>query len=146
MSTLIIGAHALTGVSAMALAEGLTCGAEFPLQVEIASHAPFNLSLPEAKVFLRPGESRTFSIQTVASLTRMISSAAQIAELNGSAKLITLSKASLEPKEPGEEAGEKVVVDKLEPQFGDTASGAGQTKAAPAASKRTGSRKSGSSK
>jgi len=146
MSTLIIGTHALTGVSAMALAEGLTCGAEFPLQVEIASHAPFNLSLPEAKVFLRPGESRTFSIQTVASLTRMIGSAAQIAELNGSAKLITLSKASLEPKEPDEGVSAEAVVGDLESQRGDTVSGADQTKAAPAASKRTGSRKSGSSK
>jgi hypothetical protein len=100
---LTIGAPTLIGESADALAAKLQ-DAEFPLVLDITSHAPFNLSLPEARVFLRPSETRAFTVADAASLARMVRSAAQVAELNSSAKLVTLKAESLDEAEQANDA------------------------------------------
>jgi len=102
MRMLTIGAPTLIGESADALAAKLQ-DAEFPLVLDITSHAPFNLSLPEARVFLRPSETRAFTVADAASLARMVRSAAQVAELNASAKLVTLKAESLDEAERADE-------------------------------------------
>lgn len=154
MHTLIIGARTLTGASAKSLSERL-CNAHFPLRVEIRNHAPFNLSLPEGKVFLRPVESREFIIETPDAMARMIGSAEQIAELNRSAKLIAISSEAIEEGSGEEGVGETEAPSGESPETlsseekGETEAPSGGDSAKPSApetSKRTGSRKSGSKK
>jgi hypothetical protein len=139
---LTIGAPTLIGESADALAAKLQ-DAEFPLVLDITSHAPFNLSLPEARVFLRPSETRAFTVADAASLARMVRSAAQVAELNASAKLVTLKAESLDEAERADEVvadSNEADQDQVEPDT-DAQETEVTTEPEPAAPKRTTTRR-----
>jgi len=139
MRMLTIGAPTLIGESADALAAKLQ-DAEFPLVLDITSHAPFNLSLPEARVFLRPSETRAFTVADAASLARMVRSATQVADLNSSAKLVTIKADLPDDQEPDNADHKDADQDQGEPDT-DVQESEATAKPEPAAPKRSTTRR-----
>ncbi|MCY1295766.1 hypothetical protein D9M69_465920 [compost metagenome] len=79
---LVIGAPSLTGKDANALARELFADSEYPLEVIATNSAPFNLSLPEARLSLKPLATEQVAFADFSRLQRAVSSLSQIAELN----------------------------------------------------------------
>lgn len=99
---LVIGAPSLSGKDANALAEKLFAESEYPLTVVATNHAPFNLSLPEACLGLKPFAVEPVVFADFARLQRAISSLSQIAELNGMPELVAFKFGEAEDEEGGE--------------------------------------------
>ena len=103
--TLVIGAPSLSGKDANALARDLFAGSEYPLEVVAANSAPFNLSLPEARLGLKPLATERVVFADFSRLQRAVSSLSQIAELNKMAELVTFEAYTGEDQEEGEGGG-----------------------------------------
>lgn len=103
--TLVIGAPSLSGKDANALARGLFAGSEYPLEVVATNSAPFNLSLPEARLGLKPLATERVVFTDFSRLQRAVSSLSQIAELNKMAELVTFKAYTGEGQEGGEGGG-----------------------------------------
>lgn len=108
-------------IGALSTGEGIgsILAEQFPADYTIESFAPFNLALPEIGAFVRPGESVVVNIKDPDSLARAAISASQVAFLNGTERLITVTlgaakKADLadEPGAPAE--GAELVADPVE--------------------------------
>ena len=103
--TLVIGAPSLSGKDANALARELFADSEYPLEVIAANSAPFNLSLPEARLGLKPLATERVVFADFSRLQRAVSSLSQIAELNKMAELVTFKAYTGEDQEGGEGGG-----------------------------------------
>lgn len=102
---LVIGAPSLSGKDANALARELFADSEYPLEVIAANSAPFNLSLPEARLGLKPLATERVVFADFSRLQRAVSSLSQIAELNKMAELVTFEAYTGEDQEGGEGGG-----------------------------------------
>ena len=102
---LVIGAPSLSGKDANALARELFAGSEYPLEVVATNSAPFNLSLPEARLGLKPLATERVVFADFSRLQRAVSSLSQIAELNKMAELVTFKAYTGEGQEGGEGGG-----------------------------------------
>lgn len=102
---LVIGAPSLSGKDANALARELFADSEYPLEVIAANSAPFNLSLPEARLGLKPLATERVVFADFSRLQRAVSSLSQIAELNKMAELVTFKAYTGEGQEGGEGGG-----------------------------------------
>ncbi len=102
---LVIGAPSLSGKDANALARELFADSEYPLEVIAANSAPFNLSLPEARLGLKPLATERVVFADFSRLQRAVSSLSQIAELNKMAELVTFKAYTGEDQEGGEGGG-----------------------------------------
>lgn len=98
---LVIGAPSLSGKDANALARELFADSEYPLEVVAANSAPFNLSLPEARLGLKPLATERVVFADFSRLQRAVSSLSQIAELNKMAELVTFEAYTGEDQEEG---------------------------------------------
>lgn len=98
---LVIGAPSLSGKDANALARELFADSEYPLEVIAANSAPFNLSLPEARLGLKPLATERVVFADFSRLQRAVSSLSQIAELNKMAELVTFEAYTGEDQEGG---------------------------------------------
>lgn len=99
---LVIGAPSLSGKDANALARELFADSEYPLEVIAVNSAPFNLSLPEAHLGLKPLATERVVFSDFSRLQRAVSSLSQIAELNKMAELVTFKAYTGEDQEGGE--------------------------------------------
>lgn len=103
MTRLVIGAPALGKVGANQQAKQAFSGAVFPLTVTVTNKMTVALSLPEAKIQLRPLASGAATFANFDRLQRAVSSLEQIARLNDAKALVELVAEQDKAAEGGDE-------------------------------------------
>lgn len=88
--TLFIGAPSLGGVAAKLLADQFA-DAGYPLELEVKNLAHFQLSIPEAGLFIKPLAVSVTEFKSFSVVQRAISSLSQIAELKKLSELAFIS-------------------------------------------------------
>lgn len=126
MTRLVIGAPALGKTGANQQAKEAFSGAVFPLTVTVTNKMTVALSLPEAKIQLRPLARGVTTFANFDRLQRAVSSLEQIARLNDAKALVELATEEANPGETDGEGGGDSAGDS-QPEGGD---GGGDAKVA----------------